>query len=224
MFDTYTTIVGTVLNNPEKRATAKTNTLVATFRVATHPRHFDQKSGQWVDGTGLRIRVNCWRKLAENVANSVTSGDPVIIHGRISTRDWKTQEGEPRLGYEVDAVSVGHDLSRGTTKFIKSKPEPTGLVVEDADAESRVNGELTYSLADAAGTESSLDEFASLAPPGSEEDALSILRAAGMGATFATDSDDESEDDNDEEEPRAADSSGGSGGRSRRRGRQPVPA
>ena len=89
MFDTYVTVVGTVLHQPDKRVTDTTNALVSTFRVATHPRRYDPKVEQWVDAPSLRIRVNCWRRLAEHVAACVTTGDPVIVYGRISTREWK---------------------------------------------------------------------------------------------------------------------------------------
>src|SRR3954469_1158403 len=143
MFDTYVTAIGTVLHQPEKRVTTRSNAIVATFKVATHPRRYDPKSEQWVDAPSLRIRVNCWRRLAEHVATSVNVGDSVVVYGRISTREWKTEQGETRLSYEMDADNVGHDLSRGTATFIRARPESNASVVEDADADSRVNGELT---------------------------------------------------------------------------------
>lgn len=65
MFDTYVTIVGNVLTTPEWRRTTQSNTLVANFKVASTARRLDRDSGRWVDGNSLRVRVNCWRKLAE---------------------------------------------------------------------------------------------------------------------------------------------------------------
>jgi single-strand DNA-binding protein len=41
MFDTYVTIVGTVLTVPEWRRTTA-GTLMANFRVASHSRRFDK--------------------------------------------------------------------------------------------------------------------------------------------------------------------------------------
>ncbi|MEU1685768.1 single-stranded DNA-binding protein [Micromonospora sp. NPDC005707] len=143
MFDTYVTIVGNVLTAPEWRRTTQSNTLVANFKVASTARRLDRESGRWVDGNSLRVRVNCWRKLAEGVAASVAVGDPVVLAGRLYTRDWTDDAGNHRTLYELEAVAVGHDLSRGRARFLRNRPSMTTSTVEDAEAESRVHGEAT---------------------------------------------------------------------------------
>ncbi|WP_327034289.1 single-stranded DNA-binding protein [Micromonospora ureilytica] len=143
MFDTYVTIVGNVLTTPEWRRTTQSNTLVANFKVASTARRLDRDSGRWVDGNSLRVRVNCWRKLAEGVAASVMIGDPVVVCGRLYTRDWTDDAGNHRTLYELEAVAVGHDLSRGRARFLRNRPSMTTSTVEDAEAESRVHGEPT---------------------------------------------------------------------------------
>ncbi|MGW5557913.1 single-stranded DNA-binding protein [Micromonospora sp. NPDC003944] len=143
MFDTYVTIVGNVLTTPEWRRTTQSNTLVANFKVASTARRLDRDSGRWVDGNSLRVRVNCWRKLAEGVAASVMVGDPVVVCGRLYTRDWTDDAGNHRTLYELEAVAVGHDLSRGRARFLRNRPSMTTSTVEDAEAESRVHGEPT---------------------------------------------------------------------------------
>lgn len=143
MFDTYVTIVGNVLTAPEWRRTTQSNTLVANFKVASTARRLDRDSGRWVDGNSLRVRVNCWRKLAEGVAASVTVGDPVVVAGRLYTRDWTDDAGNHRTLYELEAVAVGHDLSRGRGRFLRNRPSLATSAVEDAEAERRVHGEAT---------------------------------------------------------------------------------
>ncbi|MGC4810088.1 single-stranded DNA-binding protein [Micromonospora sp. DT228] len=143
MFDTYVTIVGNVLTAPEWRRTSQSNTLVANFKVASTARRLDRDSGRWVDGNSLRVRVNCWRKLAEGVAASVMVGDPVVVCGRLYTRDWTDDAGNHRTLYELEAVAVGHDLSRGRARFLRNRPSMTTSTTEDAEAESRVHGEPT---------------------------------------------------------------------------------
>ena len=101
MFDTYVTIVGNVLTAPEWRRTAQSDTLVANFKVASTARRLDRDSGRWVDGNRLRVRVNCWRKLAEGVAASVMVGDPVVVCGRLYTRDWTDDAGNHRTALRV---------------------------------------------------------------------------------------------------------------------------
>ncbi|MGN9812661.1 single-stranded DNA-binding protein [Micromonospora sp. BQ11] len=148
MFDTYVTIVGNVLTAPEWRRTTQSNTLVANFKVASTARRLDRDSGRWVDGNSLRVRVNCWRKLAEGVAASIMVGDPVVVCGRLYTRDWTDDAGNHRTLYELEAVAVGHDLSRGRGRFLRNRPTMSTSTVQDAEAEQRVHGEPTEPVPD----------------------------------------------------------------------------
>ncbi|MFV2083663.1 single-stranded DNA-binding protein [Micromonospora sp. LOL_021] len=143
MFDTYVTVIGNVLTTPEWRRTTQTNTLVANFKVASTARRLDRENNRWVDGNSLRVRVNCWRKLAEGVCSSVMLGDPVVVVGRLYTRDWVDGEGNNRLQYEMEAVAVGHDLARGRGRFTRNRPTLATSEVDGDDPERRVQGEAT---------------------------------------------------------------------------------
>jgi single-strand DNA-binding protein len=142
MFDTYVTVVGNVLTAPEWRRTTNTNTLVTTFRVASTARRLDRENNRWVDGNSLRVRVTCWRRLAENVASSVTTGDPVVVVGRMYTRDWVDGENRNRTTYEIEAVAVGHDLSRGRSTFVRTRAATSTTATDDAGTDGRGLGEL----------------------------------------------------------------------------------
>jgi single-strand DNA-binding protein len=140
MFETNIVVVGNVLTTPEWRRTANTGALVATFRIASTARRMDRESGRWVDGDSLRLRVSCWRKLAEGVSASIMVGDPVVVMGRLFSRDWTDGEGNPRMSYEMEASAVGHDLSRGKAKFFRTRPQATD-VATGPEAEAVVRGE-----------------------------------------------------------------------------------
>jgi single-strand DNA-binding protein len=141
MYDTTVTIVGNAITMPEWRRLEKSNVLVAHFKVASHSRRYDRIADRWTDGNSLRVRVNCWRRLAEGVASSVKVGDPVIVRGRLYTRDWTTEDGQHRVAYELDAVAIGHDLSRGTGTFERTRMHLTTSAVEDGEADARIRGE-----------------------------------------------------------------------------------
>jgi single-strand DNA-binding protein len=141
MFDTPLTIVGNVLVEPTARRTVETNQLAVTFRVASTSRRFDKGSDNWIDGQSLRVRVTCWRKLAEGVIASLHVGDPVIVTGRLYTRDWVDEEGHHRVLYEMDAKAVGHDLARGTSKFERNSVKLSTSAFENEEADRRVGGE-----------------------------------------------------------------------------------
>jgi single-strand DNA-binding protein len=132
MNETWITIVGNVVDEPKLRET-KTGTKVLSFRVASTSRRFDNEQERWIDNETLYASVTCWRWFAENVAASLHKGQPVVVTGKIFTREYRKEE-TVRVSYEVDAVAVGHDLARGRTQFTKSlRPRVMTTVETDAD-------------------------------------------------------------------------------------------
>src|SRR5258705_5049235 len=180
MYDTRIPIVGTALTKPERRVIEKTGTVVSSFRIVSNSRRFDKTTGQWVDATIFRIRVNCWRRLAEHVVASISPGDPIFVYGRISTREWKTEQGELRVNFEVDADTVGHDLARGVGVFTKMRYEGPSSVIEDEESENRINGEVSYLLGPTGSRGDhpfdDEDRYGSDVLAGPSPDALAVLR------------------------------------------------
>lgn len=138
---THITVVGNVAQEPKLRQTGD-GTPVTSFRVASTPRV--NKGGEWVDGAATFLTVNCWRALAENVTDSLRRGDPVLVHGRLTQRNFQTPDGQPRVSYEVEAIAVGHDLTRGHANFhrnrrseqvaVSTAEEPAQVEVADEEA------------------------------------------------------------------------------------------
>lgn len=89
-----------------------------SFRLATTPRRFDNRSEGWVDGRTEWITVKLFREPAMNVAESVRKGQPLIVHGRLHTEEWTT-EGVTRTGLVLEATALGHDLTRGRATFTR---------------------------------------------------------------------------------------------------------
>lgn len=141
MFDTAVTLVGNVLTAPEWRRTSATGTYVVTFRFGSTSRRYDKTTNRWVDGDSLRVKVACWRRLGENVFESVQLGDPLVIYGRLYSRDWVDSEDRKRTSYELDAASVGHDLARGVGKFARRKAVAATDSVEDEEHLAAIGGE-----------------------------------------------------------------------------------
>ncbi|MET7317818.1 hypothetical protein ABZX83_21075, partial [Streptomyces thermoviolaceus] len=54
----------------------------------------------------------------------LTVGDPVLVQGRLKVRT-EVRDGTPRTWADIDAVAIGHDLTRGTAAFRRTgRPEP----------------------------------------------------------------------------------------------------
>jgi single-strand DNA-binding protein len=111
------TIVGNLTDDPELRYTPN-GAAVATLRVAVN-RRVPDGSGGWKDADTSFFRVNAWRTLAENAAESLTRGSRVLVVGRLRSRSWETQEGETRSAVEIEADEVGPSLRWATAKVEK---------------------------------------------------------------------------------------------------------
>jgi single-strand DNA-binding protein len=125
MNDTMVTVVGNVATNVEYRESATGG--MARFRFAVTPRRWDRQSGSWSDGHTNFYTVFAWRALATNLAGSVSVGEPLLVHGRLKVRE-EDRDGQRRTFVDIDAVAVGHDLSRGTSAFrrvVKGEPNLT---------------------------------------------------------------------------------------------------
>lgn len=117
---TQITIVGNVGQDPELRFTPS-GAAVVTFSVAVTPRRLDRETGKWVDGAATWWRINAWRGLAENIAETLTKGQRVIVVGSVSARDWENkQNGEKGTSWEVLADAVGPDLTWATAKVTRA--------------------------------------------------------------------------------------------------------
>lgn len=103
---------------------------VATFRVGTTPRRF--RSGSWENGPTSWFTVKAWRRLAEHVRACVSSGDPVVVQGRLVADVWKREDGTTSTRYVVVAHSVGHDLNLGTSVFSRTARREQAGVDESA--------------------------------------------------------------------------------------------
>ena len=123
--ETPITIVGNLVADVDLRYTPS-GAAVANFRVASTPRRFDSQSNQWVDGEALFLTCNVWRQAAENVANSLTKGDRVIVSGRLRQRSYETREGEKRTVFEVEVDEVGPSLRYATAQVAKTPRQGGG--------------------------------------------------------------------------------------------------
>jgi single-strand DNA-binding protein len=119
MYETYVTVVGTLITRVAKRRLPDGGTVVS-FRVASNERRFDRTTESWRDGDTLYVNVTCWRRLADNVHASFVVGDPIIVRGRLYSRSYE-KDGRQQTVTELDAVAVGPDLARATAVVSRTK-------------------------------------------------------------------------------------------------------
>lgn len=124
MNETYLTAVGRLITTPDRWRFTDGSCKV-TFRVASNQRRFDRTTNGWTDGDTLYLTVVCRRDLAANVHASFQVGDPIIVHGRLITREWE-KDGKRRSIVELDASAVGPNLSACTATVIRARRAAAG--------------------------------------------------------------------------------------------------
>lgn len=123
MYETNVTVVGRLATDVGWSRLGD-GTVVANFRVASTERRYDRATGGWVDGEKLFVDVRCWRRLAENAAASLVKGDPVVVAGKLYSRNYE-HEGQRRTAVTVEAQNVAADLSRCTVVLKRDRRQAT---------------------------------------------------------------------------------------------------
>lgn len=141
--DTQITIVGNLTGDPELRFIPN-GAAVTNFRIASTPRVYNRETNQFEDGDALFMTCNCWRGMAENVAESLSKGMRVIVTGTLKQRSYQTKEGDNRTVYEIDVQEVGPSLKYATAQVARTsrdnapntaqqnQGQPTGWVAQDS--------------------------------------------------------------------------------------------
>ena len=157
MFETTLTVVGHIVNDPQRRKVGDNEVL--KFRMASNSRRRNADGG-WEPGNTLFITVNCWGKLVTGVAAALGKGAPVIAVGHVYTSEFEDRDGNRRSSLEMRATSVGPDLSRAFVQILK--PGYTGPSSGDAAAPAEA---LADSGAGGADTDDSTESGDSAALP-----------------------------------------------------------
>lgn len=126
------TLTGLVATSPRHIVTSE-GLAITSFRLASNQRRFDRTQNAWVDGDTNWYTITAFRQLGTHVASSVEKGQRVIVTGRVRIRDWESGE-KSGTTIEIDAESIGHDLSWGRATFTRSVMTAKGEGVDAAES------------------------------------------------------------------------------------------
>jgi len=118
--DLTMTLVGWIATVPRHYPGVEGGVPFTSFRMANTRRYRDRTTGQWVDGRTDWFTIKAFRHVARNLAESMRQGDPVIVHGRLTTEEYTPKEGGTRTNLVIDAVAIGPDLAFGTSRFART--------------------------------------------------------------------------------------------------------
>lgn len=137
-------LIGNLGRDPEMKYTQQ-GTPVTSFSVAVS-RGYTGPDGQQKEETEW-FRVVAWQKLAEECHSYLHKGSRVYIEGRLQSREWQGQDGQPQKSMEVVASEMLMLDSRQTgvtpasatpASATPASAPPTGPALETATAQRRV--------------------------------------------------------------------------------------
>lgn len=96
-------LIGNLTRSPELRYTPS-GTAVTDLRLAVN-RNYTTQGGERREETSF-LTVVVWGKQAETCGEYLDKGSPVLVEGRLQTREWEGKDGQKRTVTEVVAERV----------------------------------------------------------------------------------------------------------------------
>ena len=112
--DNNITLVGNITDDPELRFTPS-GAAVANFTVAVNRRI--NKDGQWEDKLDGFFRCNCWRDMAQNVAESLSKGSRVVVVVVCSSVSGRTRTATSVRPSRSRSTRSGHPFAGRPRRF-----------------------------------------------------------------------------------------------------------
>ena len=97
--NTTATVAGNLTRDPQLRYTPS-GTAVVTVAVAITPRRRNAETGNWENGETTYLNASEFGPTAEHVAESLATGDRVVVTGRLVERSFTATQGQ-RAGQEI---------------------------------------------------------------------------------------------------------------------------
>ncbi len=116
-------LVGNLTRDPELRY-IPSGDAVANLGLAVN-RVYKTKEGEKKEDTCF-VTVVVWRKQAEICGEYLSKGSPILVEGRLQSRNWETNEGEKRSTLEIVASRIQFLGKKGTGPAESGKSQDAG--------------------------------------------------------------------------------------------------
>ena len=158
--DNQITLRGYLTAEPKLHQKTASSVPVTEIRVGSTPRRLNRETGEWQDAPTSYFRIKCWRRLAINTASSLHKGDMVVVRGKFFMNHWIDNQQRPRATLEIEADSIGHDLTYGWSHFLRGSRSQSG---RPADVNGGETARQDYGSADPSDGD---DEYSADSDPG----------------------------------------------------------
>ena len=103
---------GNITADPEVREV--TNNRVCNFTIAVNRTYYSHTGDTTVKKEDtVFVRVTAWNKLADQLSNYIKKGANLFVEGRLTSRQWATDEGKTINYLDVTAEKITFVTSKG---------------------------------------------------------------------------------------------------------------
>ena len=126
-------LIGNLTKPPELRYTPS-GTAVADLRLAVN-RNYTTQGGEKREETCF-LTVVVWGKQAESCGEYLDKGSPILVEGRLQTREWEAKDGGKRtvievVGERVQFMGRARTAAPATVPAAESFAEEAGSANDD---------------------------------------------------------------------------------------------
>ena len=97
-----TILMGNLTRDPDLKFT-QSGSALCKLGLAVNQKY--KKGDEWVEDP-VFVDITVWGKQAENCAEYLKKGSPVLVDGRLNFSQWETDDGQKRSKIDVTANSV----------------------------------------------------------------------------------------------------------------------
>jgi single-strand DNA-binding protein len=123
MSDNNITIVGNLTKDPELKY-GENGTAYLLYSIAVN-RGKKNAQGEW-ENVAHYFDCVSYGDLAENIANTFSKGNRLIVSGNLQQRNWETPEGQRRSSVQILADEVGASVRWATALVTKTERPDAG--------------------------------------------------------------------------------------------------
>jgi single-strand DNA-binding protein len=98
---------------------------VCKGRLAANSRKFDEETKEWKDDKVCWLRYVAFKKVAENIAESLTKGSLALFAGQLQTEQWE-KDGEKKQAYTILVRTAGPSLAFKPSRILDTPARTSG--------------------------------------------------------------------------------------------------
>ena len=129
-------LMGRLVADPEMRSIGE-DVHVVTVRIAVDRDRVNKETGE---READFFDVVAWRGTCDFLVKYFAKGDPIVVDGRLQSRNWTDKDGNKRTSIEI----VAENLYFGSAKKSTSQDNASPSVQQSANIQQEDDGELPF--------------------------------------------------------------------------------